>query len=102
MAAHLLKWVHFEQDSQGRELELRYFRDVDRREVDFIVTERGKPIRFVECKWADADIDAGLRYLVAKFPSVDAWQISATGGKDFRTPDGIRVAPAIELLKELI
>jgi hypothetical protein len=31
-----------------------------------------------------------------------SWQISATGSKDFRTPDGIRVAPAIELLKELI
>ena len=102
MACHLLKWVHFEQDTRGRDLELRYFRDVDRREVDFVVTERGKPIKFVECKWADADADSSLRYLLAKFPSVDAWQISATGVKDFRTPDGIRVAPAIELLKDLI
>jgi hypothetical protein len=30
------------------------------------------------------------------------WQISAIGTKDYQTPDGIRVAPAIELLKALI
>jgi predicted AAA+ superfamily ATPase len=102
VASHLLKWVHFQQDSQGRDLELRYFRDIDRREVDFVITERGKPIQFVECKWSDADIDSGLRYLLGKFPAVDAWQISAVGTKDFQTPDGIRVAPAVEFLKQLI
>jgi predicted AAA+ superfamily ATPase len=36
VASHLLKWVHFQFDSAGRELELRYFRDVDGREVDFV------------------------------------------------------------------
>jgi uncharacterized protein len=102
VACHLLKWVHFEQDTKGRDLELRYFRDIDRREVDFVVTERGKPIQFVECKWSDADVDNGLRYLCAKFPSVEAWQISAVGRKNFKTPDGIRVAPALELLKQLV
>jgi predicted AAA+ superfamily ATPase len=102
VAAHLLKWVHFQQDTQGRDLELRYFRDIDRREVDFVVTERGKPIQFVECKWSDADVDPGLRYLHGKFPAVEAWQISAVGTKDFQTPDGIRVAPAIEFLKQLV
>jgi len=28
--------------------------------------------------------------------------VSATGTKDFRTPDGIRVAPAVTLLKTLV
>ena len=32
VAAHLLKWVHHQQDTLGREVELRYFRDVDGRE----------------------------------------------------------------------
>ncbi len=31
---HLLKWCHFQQDTEGRNVELRYFRDVERREVD--------------------------------------------------------------------
>jgi len=102
VACHLLKWVHFEQDTQGRELDLRYFRDIDRREVDFVVTERGRPIKLVECKWSDTDVDAALRYLRAKFPAVEAWQISATGHKDYQTPEGIRVAPAIQFLQNLV
>lgn len=32
VASHLLKWVHHQQDTAGRDLELRYFRDVDRRD----------------------------------------------------------------------
>ncbi len=102
VACHLLKWVHFLQDSSGRDMELRYFRDVDGREVDFVVTEAGLPLHLIECKWSDADADRGLRYLHERFPQATAWQISATGSKDYQRPDGIRVAPALELLKTLV
>jgi uncharacterized protein len=102
VACHLLKWVHYEQDTQGRDIELRYFRDNDGREVDFVVTERNKPILLVECKFSDTDIDKGLRYLRAKFPQVDAWQVTANGRKDFVSPEGIRVAPALKLLQTLV
>jgi len=102
VASHLLKWVHFEQDRAGRDLELRYFRDTDGREVDFVVVERRKPLLIVETKWGDDAIDKGLRYLKAKFPAADAWQITATGRKDHRSPDGIRVAPAARFLSGLV
>ena len=102
IASHLLKWVHFEQDARGRGLELRYFRDTDGREVDFVVVEGRRPQLLVECKWGDTAVDRGLRYLKARFPAADAWQISATGSKDYLTPDGIRVSPALALLERLI
>lgn len=102
VASHLLKWVHFQQDAEGRDVELRYFRDVDGREVDFVIVERKKPIRLIECKWNDAPIDRGLRYLKERFPSADAWQISAVGLKDFLSPEGIRACPALTLLRELV
>jgi uncharacterized protein len=98
VACHLLKWVHFEQDARGRDLELQYFRDIDRREVDFVVVERRTPVLLVECKLGDAEIDRGLRYLKVRFPAADAWQISAAGTKDYLSPAGIRVAPALRLL----
>ena len=98
VACHLLKWIHFQIDSKGRELELTYFRDIDGREVDFVVTENRKPIWLIETKFADHDIDRGLKYLKERFPSAEAWQISATGQKDFISREGIRVAPALELL----
>ena len=38
----------------------------------------------------------------ARFPDADAWQVSASGRKDFMTPEGIRLAPALELLRTLV
>jgi uncharacterized protein len=102
VACHLLKWVHFQQDTQGRDLELRYFRDTDGREVDFVLAERRKPLILIECKWGDAEVDRNLRYLKARFPDSQAWQLAATGSKDFVTPEGIRVAPAQVFLRGLV
>lgn len=102
VASHLLKWVHFEQDAKGREVDLAYFRDIDGREVDFVVTEDRRPSMLVECKWGDDEVDKPLRYLKNKFPDAEAWQIHAAGRKDYETQEGIRVAPAIELLKRLV
>jgi len=102
IASHLLKWVHFEQDARGRDLELRYFRDTDGREVDFVVVEGRQPQLLVECKWADTNVDRGLRYLKARFPEAEAWQVSGIGSKDYLTPEGIRVSPALALLDRLI
>lgn len=102
IASHLLKWVHFEQDAQGRDLELRYFRDSDGREVDFVVVEGRAPRLLVECKWGESDVDRSLRYLKNRFPEAEAWQVSATGKKDYLTPEGIRVSPALALLNQLV
>lgn len=102
VANHLLKWVHFQQDSEGRLLELGYFRDIDGREVDFIVVENRKPVMAIECKWNDTEISKGLRYFKERFPRCEAWQISAIGKKDFVSGEDIRLSPAIVLLKTLI
>ena len=102
VACHLLKWVHFEQDARGRDLGLRFFRDVDRREVDFVVTEDRSPILLVECKLGDREIDRGLRYLKKRVPNAEAVQIALGGERDFVTPEGIRAMPAGEFLERLV
>jgi predicted AAA+ superfamily ATPase len=102
VACHLLKWVQFRQDALGLDVELRYFRDTDGREVDFLVVDRDRPILCVECKWNDAPLDRSLRYFKARFPDCDAWQISAVGTKDYLGAGGIRAAPALTLLRTLI
>jgi predicted AAA+ superfamily ATPase len=83
-------------------MELRYYRDIDGREVDFVVTENGRPVLLVECKSSDRDISAPLRYLKARFPAAAAWQISATGKQEYSSREGIRVAPALKLLETLV
>lgn len=103
VASHLLKWVEYQIDTQGRALELRYFRDIDGREVDFVIVEGAlKPVAFIECKLGDDPPGLGLRYLKARFPDVTAWQVSAHGQRDYLSADGIRVAPAARLLRDLV
>ncbi len=60
VAVHLLKWCYFYQDTEGRNMELRYFRDIDRREVDFVIMENNKPIKFIECKLKDKAVSLPL------------------------------------------
>ena len=101
VACHLLKWVHFRADAAGFLTELRYFRDIERREVDFVVVENGKPVLLVECKSSDRNVSLPLKYLKQRFPDASAWQVSASGEKDYVTREGIRVAPALALLTTL-
>lgn len=102
IACHLLKHVHYRQDTLGEEIELRYFRDTDRREVDFIICKATDPLIAVECKWNDAELSRSLKYFRAKFPNCRCLQISATGEKDYLSKEGITVMPAVKFLSELI
>ena len=101
-ACHLLKWCYFLQDTEGRDAELRYFRDVDRREVDFVVTENGTPVLLVECKLSDKTVSPSLRYLKSRFPEAKAVQIYAGDGPDRTDRDGIRICPAHCLFGEWV
>src|SRR3990167_9806935 len=102
VASALLKWVHFQQDTQGEDIDLCYFRDVDGREVDFVIVSRKKPIMFVECKWNDAPLSPALKYMRERFHTCEAWQISAVGKKDFIGELGIRISPATKFLTTLV
>lgn len=49
-----------------------------------------------------ANWDSAEHHLHGKYPGADAWQISAVGRKDYVTPDGVRIAPAMQLLATLV
>lgn len=102
VAFHLLKWVFFLQDTEGRNVELRYFRDVDKREVDFVILEDNKPIHFIEAKSSGKVQSLSLRYLKRKFPSVTATQVTLDKAVDVMTKDGIRISSAHLFLRGLI
>jgi predicted AAA+ superfamily ATPase len=102
VASNLLKWVNYREDVEGVDTELRYFRDSDGREVDFVVTEDKKPILFIEVKSSGKAISPNLRYLKAKYPEVRAFQLHAEAGVDFLDGQGIRSCPAWVFLRELV
>lgn len=100
-ACHLLKWCHFLEDTEGRNMELRYFRDIDRREVDFVILEDGRPLHFIECKKSRKSTNRALRYLKQRFPETEAIQISLEDVDDVNK-DGIRLQSAAKFLGSLI
>jgi uncharacterized protein len=102
VAVHLLKWVLWNQDVMGKDMSIQYFRDIDGREVDFIITEDTKPIVCIECKLKDEDPSKHLLYFIQKFPFCKAWQITMDGTKNVTTKEGIRIAPALEYLTTLV
>jgi len=102
IASHLLKWVHYRRDIYGETTELRYFRDTDRREVDFCLMAGLKPQMFIECKWSDAATSPHLHYLQKKFPEAEYYQVSATGKKQFISKNSIIHIPAVKFLQQLV
>jgi hypothetical protein len=53
----------------------------------------------VECTLGDAAPDPSPRYLNTRFPDCPARQVHAEGVHDYQTAEGIRVAPAVALLR---
>lgn len=102
IACHLLKWTHYIFDTEGRELELRYFRDVDGREVDFVLVERKHPILFVECKLSDVEVAPSLRYLKERFSKVRSVQVVCKDIPSKISTGGIEILPARTFLKEFV
>ncbi|MBI4405678.1 MAG: ATP-binding protein [Deltaproteobacteria bacterium] len=66
VATTLLKYCQWAHDVKGFKLELCYFRDRDKREVDFVVLKNRSPFLFLEAKHSDDSIHPPLRYLTQR------------------------------------
>ena len=101
IACHLLKWCHWLEDTEGDDMELRYFRDIEKREVDFVIVKNRKPELIIEVKSSDKNPTLALKYLHAKFPNVRAVQLCLHLDEPFRTNDGIEVLSGLDFLSQL-
>ena len=102
VACHLLKYVHHQNDTQGINLELRYLRDTDKKEVDFVIIEDNKPTKLIEVKYKQETLSPALKYFHARIPNIVSTQISLEGEKDYITKEGIRICPAHLFLRDLV
>lgn len=75
VASALLKYRHFIEDTQGIPMDLRYLRDTDKREVDFVVTRARSPMFAVECKTSERKIDPSLKYFAERTPIPRFFQV---------------------------
>ncbi len=74
-ACQLLKFCHFHEDAEGQKMELRYIRDTDKREVDFVVLKNKKPLFAVECKLSEKNISSHINYFSERVPIPKFYQV---------------------------
>jgi len=92
-ACHLLKAVDAWTDQGHGEFELRYMRDKQQREVDFLVVRDGEPWFLVEAKKSDTELSRSLVYFHEQLKCEHAFQVSVTA--DYVDTDVFRYQPPV-------
>jgi len=101
VASHLLKLCHFMSDVDGYKTELHFLRDIEGREVDFLVTDAGKPWFAVEVKSSFKEVSKNLIYFGNKLNIPFLYQVVYERGIDSREA-GVRVMSADKFLLSLV
>lgn len=93
VACHLLKYCEWVEDTEGFMMELRYLRDTDGREVDFVVLRDGKPEFAVECKHGQRRASPACGYFRERTAIPEFFQVQRVGGDTGNERTGTRVMP---------
>ncbi len=56
-------------------MDLRFLRDTDRREVDFVVLRDRKPVFAVECRSGERSVSPAIRYFAERTPIPRFFQV---------------------------
>jgi predicted AAA+ superfamily ATPase len=100
VACQLLKFIHLREDTEGYRMELRYLRDTDKREMDFVVLQEGKPLFAVEAKFNDENLSPALPYFAHRTTIPFIYQVHC-GKRDYQPQSRIRVCPFTVFCREI-
>jgi len=101
VATSLLKRIHFLEDRDGYRYELRYIRDKEGREVDFVVIKEDVLEELIEVKYSDESISKPLIYYSKRLNPKRATQIVANLKRNF-DKGGVKVVDPISYLRKSI
>jgi len=99
VASHLLKYCHFLEDTEGDTMELRFLRDFDKRELDFVVIKNGAPLFAVECKSGEKKLSPHIKYFKSR-TSIPLFYQVHLGNKSYEPEVGVKVLPFVEFCKD--
>jgi hypothetical protein len=101
VASHLLKYCHALEDSQGDRMKLRFVRDSQGRELDFVVVCNDEPAFAVECKTGERGLSRKVSYFAQRTNIPCFYQVH-TGSKDYEIAQhNARVLPLTTLARLL-
>lgn len=101
VASQLLQYCNYLEDSEGDSMELRFLRDIDKREIDFVVLKNKKPLFAVECKTGEKKTSPHLRYFKERTDIPFFFQVHR-GNNDSLVEDRIRVIPFLKFCSEIL
>jgi predicted AAA+ superfamily ATPase len=87
VATSLLKRLHFLEDYYGYRYELRYIRDKEGREVDFVILRDNIIQELVEVKYGDDSLSPALRYYTKRLQPANSTQLVAGLEREFHQHD---------------
>ena len=100
VASLLLKYCHFLEEVEGYRTELRFLRDTDKREIDFVVLKDKKSLFAVECKHDEGSASPNIFYFRDRTPIPHFYQVHL--GKEHRQiDDRISILDFAQLCKQL-
>jgi len=100
-ASHLLKMCHFLNDVEGYKTDLHFLRDAEAREVDFLVTESGKPWFAVEVKSNSKEVSKSLPYFGDRLNIPFLYQAVSEKDVDIRK-DKVRIISLDKFMVSLV
>ena len=100
VAVCLRKWLHFLEDTKGKETRLHYLRDKEKREVDFAVFFEGKLDSLIEVKLSETDLSKPLSSYNRLLKPRQSLQL-VHGDIRRRTVEEVSIEPAADWLAEL-
>lgn len=102
VASQLLKYCHYLEDTQGDTMELRFLRDSEKREIDFVIIKNKKPLFAVECKTGEKSLSKNIAYFLKRVPIPQYYQVHL-GQKDVEIGDSsVRVIPFIKFCEQVL
>lgn len=101
IASHLLKYTNYLFERDGYKSGLFYLRNVDKKEVDFLVTIDNKPWFAVEVKLSETSPSKNLVYFKDRLKIPFNFQVVKQEGIDF-IKDEVRVISANKFLSGLV
>jgi predicted AAA+ superfamily ATPase len=100
VAVCLRKWLHFLEDTKGKDVQLNYVRDKEKREVDFLIEIDRKVELLIEVKVSEMELARPLLYYHQKLNPRRSLQLVQTAQRT-KTVQGITITPAGDWLAEL-
>ncbi len=88
LACQLLKYCHFHEDVHGEKMELKYIRDTDKREIDFVILKKNIPLFAVEAKLKESQISPNIFYFKERTSIKKFYQVSLEA-KDRKKEDNV-------------